>query len=232
MALISHWKLDDAAGQKVVVDSQGANEGASANNIVSANGVFGMAINFNGSTDKITAVDTLIADYPFSMSAWFRVAGGQISLTIISLGSSSEQRYVFLGIDSLGKLYMRTRVLATGVGKYKPFSTTVVNDGKWHHGVGVWTSETLRDVYVDGVFEKTDIVSLAFDVAVNQWGIGVNNNSVPAHFFNGDIDDVRIYSGALTMADIRALYRKGVSGYRHRYSGKKQISSSRTRGRY
>ena len=84
-----------------------------------------------------------------------------------------------------------------------------VNDGKWHHTVGVWEgSGTMKySVIVDGAILDTGTVgtspstpgSGSFCIAQDPW-----NNSR----FVGAIDDIRIYDRALSGNEINALYHE------------------------
>jgi beta-galactosidase len=79
-----------------------------------------------------------------------------------------------------------------------------VNDGRWHHLAGVYDGKKIS-LYVDG---KQDASKAA-------WGNGDKNN-YPVYIgenseslgrpWNGLIDDVRIYSYALSEAEVKALY--------------------------
>ncbi|MEK7212426.1 MAG: hypothetical protein AAB686_02000, partial [Patescibacteria group bacterium] len=59
--------------------------------------------------------------------------------------------------------------------------------GKWVHLVGTWKGTGLPD-------NTKDV------------GIGYMENPTPAWLFNGLIDDIRIYSRALSAAEIKAIY--------------------------
>jgi hypothetical protein len=80
--------------------------------------------------------------------------------------------------------------------------TTNVNDGKWHHVAGVFDGTTMT-LYVDGLVDGT----------LNATGVTINNKSHPVligenaqatkRYFNGQIDEVRIWNVARTQAEIR-----------------------------
>lgn len=84
-------------------------------------------------------------------------------------------------------------------------STAIADTNKWYHLVGVRSGSTMS-LYIDGVLEASDgavtgnnRLAPASDLYI---GGGAGNS------FNGDIDDVRLYSRAFSAADVAALYGK------------------------
>jgi len=79
-----------------------------------------------------------------------------------------------------------------------------VNDGKWHHVTGVYDGKELY-LYVDG----------EIDISRRAWGYTNSNDScvyigsnsqVVGREWTGLIDDVRIYSYALSPEEVKMLY--------------------------
>ncbi len=169
------------------------------------------AYRFDGINDLIAVPDH--ADFTVSdvsIVAWIRTT------------DASDHKHITscYGIESDSdwhSLYVRS---GSGVAAWQvdpggtvtpPYSlgTTSLVDGEWHLLVGVRDTSTARlKVYVDGVLESTssDISTNALDPNVDFW-IG-GQNSFSTRFFNGDIDDVRIYSRALSAAEIAELYNE------------------------
>jgi len=80
-----------------------------------------------------------------------------------------------------------------------------VNDGQWHHIAGVYDGRFMT-LYMDG---KTDVSCPATgSINVNNYKvfIGANSHFQDPREWNGLIDDVRIYSYALSETEIKALY--------------------------
>src|SRR5438034_1215433 len=104
------------------------------------------------------------------------------------------------------------------------FTTATYNDGQWHHVVAVFqnTGGTAQDdlaIYVDGV--KVPHVALpqnpyssATTVGFNSLRIGRSDRLNPAEArpFSGEIDEVSIYSRALSSSEIAALFNAGQAG--------------------
>ena len=81
--------------------------------------------------------------------------------------------------------------------------TIDVNDGSWHHVAGVYDGEKLY-LYLDGDLDETAFGS--GKIPGNNYAVAIGQNSErPDRDWNGWIDDVRLYSCALTEEQIRAL---------------------------
>ena len=79
-----------------------------------------------------------------------------------------------------------------------------VDDGRWHHVVGVVDGPRAA-LYVDGEPEAS---ADAKPIARNDAPVMIGCNSAAyERRFNGWIDEVRLYGYALSDADIKALYR-------------------------
>jgi serine/threonine protein kinase/WD40 repeat protein/tetratricopeptide (TPR) repeat protein len=86
------------------------------------------------------------------------------------------------------------------------FGNADVNDGKWHYVAGVYDKQKLY-LYVDGVLDNSTKASGYINTNTDPVFIG-ENASVPGRCWNGLIDDVRIYSYALSEKEIRELYEE------------------------
>ncbi|MFC1766148.1 LamG-like jellyroll fold domain-containing protein [Planctomycetota bacterium] len=107
--------------------------------------------------------------------------------------------------------------IAFEVGGTQPTSKVIgsrnVSDGRWHHLVGTYDGLQLR-LYVDGQLDAAvtatgPIPSGSGDFTTAMYGsIGAlykSNDGAPRNFFNGLIDDVRIYSQALYSYEVSDL---------------------------
>jgi hypothetical protein len=79
-------------------------------------------------------------------------------------------------------------------------------DGNWHHLAGVLDGTQMRG-YFDGVLACTVTITtnpLRFDRGPDLW-VGRLGNGGDNYDFDGNIDDVRIYTRALTSAEVAAV---------------------------
>jgi hypothetical protein len=82
-----------------------------------------------------------------------------------------------------------------------------VNDGKWHHVAGVYDGQKMT-LYVDGGQDVSQPAS--GPIATNDKPVYIGENAeMTGRFWNGLIDDVRVYNCAIGKAEIEALYNEG-----------------------
>ena len=82
--------------------------------------------------------------------------------------------------------------------------TMTVNDGQWHYVAGTYDGVSLC-FYVDGLRDRCESATGAIHVNDQPVFIGANSEQ-PGRSWHGLIDDVRIYSYALSPSDVRTLY--------------------------
>jgi len=80
--------------------------------------------------------------------------------------------------------------------------STPVNDGEWHHIAAVYVPGTSLTLYIDGNQEDqlTTSVFASLNAASLPFHIGAKNGS--SQFFNGEMDEIRIWNVARTQAEI------------------------------
>lgn len=179
------------------------------------NAVSNQAYNFDGTNDSISISDSSELNFgtgDFSISCWFNTTrttaqtNGSMALIFKHNTSSPYQGYYFwvgsAGDSNQGKLYFRIR---DGTGSSDSgYTPLAYNDGNWHHAVAVRTGNVLK-IYVDG----TEVISTSV-TSRNVDNTGTlrlgQNNILGNDMFDGNMDEVRIYSRALTDYEIMQLY--------------------------
>jgi len=82
-------------------------------------------------------------------------------------------------------------------------ATTAVTDGRWHQLVGVYDGNNSESLYVDGVLADSDTSSTERPITtVNDLWIGGDPDSGAFEYFWGTIDEVAIWSQALTPGQV------------------------------
>lgn len=82
----------------------------------------------------------------------------------------------------------------------------------WYHVIGSHNGITAR-LYINGKIIRQSSSYDSISVASNDWRIGSHGSS---YFFHGLIDDVRVYSTALTSEEIQKIYTET----KHKYLAK------------
>ena len=109
---------------------------------------------------------------------------------------------LFVGSDEIAKF-----IVGDSNGETVTANSNInIADGNWHYLMGVKdVAKDLIKIYVDGV-EKESIQDTTTASHTNSQALSIGGLS-GSGFFNGLIDDVRIYNRALTPAEITALYQ-------------------------
>ena len=79
-----------------------------------------------------------------------------------------------------------------------------VSDGHWHHVAGVYDGRTAT-LYIDG--QRDLSAAVVGSIAINSYNVWIGSDSHRnERALKGRIDDVHIYSYALTAAEVKGLY--------------------------
>ena len=212
--LAAHWKFDAGSGT-TAVDSSGSGyngvvAGASWN---PAGGVLGGALQFDGNDDYVWITQGyrgVTGSNRRTCAAWIKT--DQPSGDIMTWGDMS--------IDGSGWIVRldETGALRVDAGGGYIFGTTVLTDDFWHH-IAVTSDGSTTDnivLYVDGRVETTAEV---FSQSINTQGTATAKLGVylgellSGNYFNGLIDDARIYDRVLTMKEIWSLAITGTTNF-------------------
>jgi len=196
LRLVAHWKLDEEDGG-IAYDSAGDNDGTlhgDPNWQPTAGSVAG-AIELDGIDDYVSTDFVLDpADGPFSVYAW--VKGGAPGQVAISQTNDAAIGPSWLAADSSGCLM--TTVTPPGRLPLPLVSEFVMTDGDWHHIGLVWDGSH-RFLYADEAEVAKDSEArpgLAGVTGGLHFGAAYNLEATT--FFDGMIDDIRIYDQAVT----------------------------------
>ncbi|MFB6192942.1 MAG: LamG domain-containing protein [Candidatus Nanohaloarchaea archaeon] len=213
---VSRWTLDGGSGS-TAADSWGSNDGTlnpgssgttSTSGMWTGNGVRSGAVVFDGTDDRITisSSSSLNPTDSLSISAWVNAD---------SLSTSSVQRVLLknyqYSIWNSGNSSEWKTYLYDGSSFYETNTTTLSqHTGSWLHFVLSWDG-TESKLYLNGNHESTTSANMTLNTTSNNLSIGANPDG--ASSFPGTIDDVRIYSRALSPHEIHQLYLYGTRGH-------------------
>jgi hypothetical protein len=200
---ISHWKFDEGSGT-TAYDSAGDNEGTVYGATWTTGKISG-ALEFDGQNDYVDTPINLDLSKAWTVSIWIKsnkmTPGG-----IYNLGGSYYNGKI--GIESRNDYtYGGFRFRYAANPPNSVINTPVVNEGGWHHIV--WQQDggsagSTYAVYVDGEIVAAKTVPID-KYATIPFRIGWEGTF---GYYNGTLDDVRIYDKALSAEDIKKLYGK------------------------
>lgn len=177
-------------------------------------GVIGSAFRFDGSGDYVISNTAPITAYPITLSAWIQSnLDGPDGITQGALGigrtSQSGQGFIFIGKATSNRAFIGSR---PDIGAQKTASSTNTIGTGWNLVTGIADGATV-DLYLNGVFQDSIGQTKAFP-AVDELGIGARMDSAPDNFFEGRIDDPRMYNTKLHPMDILTMYNNTVDSDR------------------
>ncbi len=152
---------------------------------------------------------TTITDYPFTSCAWFNTNNAVLEQNVVSIIDISTSNIFYLINIISGKFKIQAR---NGSNSSEISGGSVIAN-TWNHMCGVFISDTERELYGNSILIDTDTDSVGFINSVDSYLIGLTRTSSPVQRFNGSIDEVKIYSRALSSAEIQRRYLQGI-GFR------------------
>jgi len=206
--LIAWWTFDESTGSVAADSSGNGNEGTLQGNPVwqPSGGKSKGALLFDGDGDYVKAANESRFDIAgeITIAAWIKVNRFDKDWqAIVTKGDSAWRLQRNQGQNSL-------EFACTGlkVPSNSPYGNLYgqkgVNDGQWHHVVGVYDGDKMY-LYIDAALDVSQAASGGIDT--NDQPVYIGENSEMANrFWNGLIDDVRIYNYALDEGRVKALY--------------------------
>jgi hypothetical protein len=192
-----------------VLDSSGNGYNGTASNLSPyAAGRFGQAAVFNGSNSKIeiNGLSTFLGSSSSkSWSCWIKTtstSGG--NRAIISDYNTGVGNYNFdcFMTPADGKVYLVSNAGNTSV---YILSSATINNGVWHHICAVQNTTTnTLELYIDSNLQGTISIGTGTRTSplfIGTYGVG--------YYWDGSIDQVRIFNSAISAANVTSLYNEG-----------------------
>jgi hypothetical protein len=196
--LTTWWKFDEGT-ETTAYDSAGSNNGTIYGGATWTTGKIAGALSFNGSSNYIDCGSGPSNYDNITVMAWMKTSTNGVLVSNRYNNGSYGTWY------TLSSTCIELGGNNNGVGyAYFTFNTSTL-DGLWHHVV--YTKDgTNNAIYVDGSPDQqfTSNADISWSVPLY---IGKKWNKIyDISWFNGVIDDVRIYNRALSAAEVALLY--------------------------
>jgi len=222
--LVAHWKLDEKRATDVVIDSSQRGHSGIAVNAPNPSGSLPpvsfpdpSSRTFDGVNQYVVIGNTDEMDFEgaITMAAWVNIAATADGCQdIVAHGFCYEpQGEVVLRIGSSacgpgGAAHSLEAGSWQGTNHFvqAPFDDLDLNT--WIHVAGVYDGQSWR-LYRNGKEVASQESAIGAIHVESDWAIGAKPPSVPPtadRFFNGSIDDVRIYRRALGPSELLELY--------------------------
>lgn len=188
-------------------DTWGSNDGTDNTSDNYATGVYGQAKSFDGSDDKVI-VSPISSDIPTgsnsrTLCGWFKLNRSSTNLGLsqhpFNYGTTSDSSafgfFVSSNSDEV-RFYGHYNDIGTGI-------NTQLN--QWYFVAATYNGYKVR-LYVNGEYVTSEAKSLnTSDTGEICFGAKMNDKN----YWQGTVDDVRIYNTALTPQQVEKIYHKG-----------------------
>jgi hypothetical protein len=215
LGLVGYWNFEDGKLSKATDFSGNGNVGT-LTNMEEADWVVGKkgkALSFDGVNESVNAgtASSLQTTGNLSIGAWIKLTSQPALDTnayqIVAKDKDSGGRaYAFDYYNLTGNRHLRFYING-GAGSNKLEGTTALATGVWYYVAATYSTGGVITLYINGAQEAqgsgaaTSIPSASANVT-----IGAREYTGFEDYFNGSIDDVRIYNRTLSAAEVASLY--------------------------
>ncbi|RFS24878.1 LamG domain-containing protein [Chitinophaga silvatica] len=214
-SLIAYWPLDSSA---LATDATGKGHNGTSFNTTLTTDRFGRtkgAYYFNGTNSYISVedqADIRLTNTSYTLSAWVKLENYNTSSGSDILAKRNDLP-VGIGLSINGQISSPTGAvfMGAGGGSVNAHGTKVVTLNSWHMVSCTYnyTTQQVR-IYVDGILDTVSDGVPPANAPTSKLFIGRDDPAMPTngYFWQGALDDIRIYKKALTATEILALYQQ------------------------
>lgn len=204
--LVAYWKLDESTGN--ASDSSGNGKTLTNNSVSYSAGKINNAGNFNGSNGQFSRSDMGLAPGFISISFWVKPTSlptsGNFMSMIARYANFGTYGYDFRLHNDAGTQKIQFTTGAT----YTVTSSTTLSTSVWSH-LAVTADGSNMYLYLNGSQIATSAVSTLGSENIDFFIGAINYGAGIQRYFNGSIDEVGIWSRALSGAEVTQLYNSG-----------------------
>lgn len=209
MGLVSYWNFNDGSAN----DSYGDNNGIKYGNItfLQAGGPDQSGcLRFDGLDDYIIIPDSSSLDITeeITLSAWvkFDILPEEPPFILSKLGDNDFSEDIYkLGVDDYSEGYFDFRINSDYITGF------LIEIEKWFFITGTFDSH-VKKLYVNGNLINEEKQNGPIQTSNKSIYIGVDKDGVFNQFYNGSIDEIRIYNKSLSESEIGTLYMLSSGG--------------------
>jgi len=216
--LVGYWKFDEGGGT-TAYDSSGNGKRGSIYGAAWTDGKCGKALSLDGSDDYIVVGNstTLNPSTALTISAWVfaksysGVGGGQRTIVERRFYGSDDSYQLVILPEGLGEGRVRFSVWSNNVERDLDSADAVPLD-QWCHVAATYDGGSAK-IYLNGTQNAAANISGDIDSTSINTTIGAGSQGT-TNFFNGTIDEVRIYSRSLSAEEIAVIAEADLVGTR------------------
>jgi hypothetical protein len=200
-ALVAAYGFEEGSGATVADSSGNGLTGTISNATWVNNGQFGKALSFNGTNAWVTVADSPLLHLTTGMTleAWVKPAAAATGWTNVMFKERvGDGNYTLYSADGAGGKPVAGVDINGGI---LASATSPLAVGAWAHLAATYNGSSVV-MYVNGT--QVGSAAATGSMATSTLPLRIGGDSVFGEYFNGLIDEVRIYDTALTAAQIQA----------------------------
>ncbi|HNV61388.1 MAG TPA: LamG domain-containing protein [Candidatus Cloacimonas acidaminovorans] len=206
--IVAYYKLDESSGN--ASDSVGSVTLTNNNTTTYSTGKINNGAVFNGSDQSLSATASLVAD-SWTISFWVKPDDSDISNQTMFAYRPSSGTANIIGIEGFSSMTVRCILFDSSSFAYKDYRTSLtLTQNAWNHFAITWNDSSIS-LYVNGSLDNS--VTKAKDGSIAQTNtsriLRLGAETASSNFYDGSMDEVGIWSRALTSTEITELYNSG-----------------------
>ncbi len=217
-------KLDEGSGSSASDTTGNGHTGTLYSSPSWISGKFSNALSFNGSSSYM-GISNFSLNSSFSISFWFKPTSGSLDSSqsgyhyVFSWGNIPESTngvqvwFTTASEPNWGTAIRTFASDANGTNMNDSDCLTVMStsynfyDGNWHLYTLTFSGTNGRKVYLDGNMKVSDTKDVGHSITLPTGiYVGARSDLNSARFYNGGVDDLRIYNLELASTDVSNIY--------------------------
>ncbi|MBN1782751.1 T9SS type A sorting domain-containing protein [bacterium] len=212
--LVAYYKFDEV-GEPAVADHSGNYHiGEIVGDPIYSEGVVGTCLYFDGVDDYVNCYNDAMfnMDREITITMWVRSLDNFEGFT----GDAGHNPWISKG-DHQWALKGRLNddveffVYTGGWNTVQVVLDSAEFNDKWHHFAGTFDGDSAK-VYIDGVLDSTNVFNGLGPMSSSDYDVCLAHNSEQdLRYFNGYLDEVRVYNVELSATDIKNVYEASLT---------------------
>lgn len=221
--LIGYWSFDENTFNTVPDESGNGNDGL----IYGAINIDGISVNalyFDGIDDYVDVGNdvSLKNELPATISCWIKINDIDSSEDYV-IYENDKWLYPMGYYGYRMKIHFPDRLIKIAYGdggnggpedRRGRFSATTLDSNTWYHVVGRINGPTEMDIYINGEKDNGDYgIGYGDSLAYSNSSAYISQNGFFNHFYNGALDELRVYDRLLEDNEVLDLFQDSFKNY-------------------